>query len=386
MPQIPIVTGGEIGLVILLVFLIFLVALVGWVHNRRGNLVNDFGMFSQHYSQAKRIDVKQVGNPKSLFTITTPNGSIDVHAGEGSELLVNGNASASADTEQNARDRANHVDLAFDGPDGSYQIHPTNANGGGISVDLNVQLPKTASVSARTQHGDVSVAGVQGSTDVSTRNGDVQIHDVGSSVTTNLQNGGAHIRNVVGPVSFTGRGGGDVEITDVQGAVTLGGNIFGDVDLRNIAGGVHYNSPRANVQVSGSTGELKIDTGEVVLSRANGPITINAHNQDLQLNGVQGQITLSETHGDINVTFSSPPNAPVDINDSAGDVTLNLPPQSNFSLYAQSNAGDVTSDFGGNSNQDSDRSPHVTNVTQGSGGPMIHIVTKYGDIHIGKSQ
>lgn len=388
-PPAALITGGELGLIFLLIIVVVFVAFVGWVHNRRNGIVNnfgDFGMFTQHYAETKRIDVKQVGDPKSLFSITTPNGSINVHTGNGNELLVNGNASAGGNTEQAARDRMKNLDLAFDGPDGNYQIRPVNANGGGVSVDLDVQLPKPASVNARTNRGDVTVAGVQGPTDVSTHNGDVQIHDVGANVTTNLQNGDAHIRNVAGAVSFTGRGGGDVEITDIQGEATLGGNVFGDVDLRNVAKGVRYNSPRANVQVGGPIGELKIDTSDVVLSRAMGPITISARNQDMQLNNVQGQLNLMETHGDIDVTFAEPPNAPINITDDAGDVTLNLPPQSNFTLFAQSNAGDITDDFAENPRHDDDHSPHVVNVTHGSGGPPIRIVTKYGDIHIGNSK
>lgn len=388
-PPASLITGGELGLIFLLIVVVLLVALVGWVHNRRDGFVNnfgDFGIFTQRYSETKRMDVKQVGDPKSLFTVSTPNGSINVHTGDGNEVLVNGNASAAGNSEEAARNRMKNLDLAFNGPDGNYQIHPVNANGGGISVDLDVQLPKPASVNARTNRGDVTVAGVQGPTDVATRNGDVQIHDVGANVTTNLQNGDAHIRNVAGAVSFTGRGGGDVEIRDVQGDATLGGNVFGDVDLRNVAKGVHYSSPRANVQVGGSVGELKINTGDVVLSHATGPITIGAHNQDLTLNDVQGQLNLTETHGDINVTFTQPPNAAINISDDAGDVTLNLPAQSNFSLYAQSNAGDITNDFATNPQHDDDHAPHTINFTQGSGGPAIHLVTKYGDIHIGNSK
>jgi len=383
------ITGGELGLIFLLVLIVLLVGFAGWMHNRRNGFVNnfgDFGLFTQRYSETKRIDVKQVGDPRSLFSITTPNGSINVHTGTGNELLVSGNASAGGNTEQAARDRMKNLDLAFDGPDGNYQIHPVNANGGGISIDLDVQLPRPASVNARTNRGDVTVAGVQGTATVSTRNGDVQIHDVGLGVTSDVQNGDTRIHNVAGPVSFTGRGGGDVEIADIQGAATLGGNVFGDVDLRNVTKGVRYSSPRANVQVDGAIGELKIDTSDVVLSRATGPITISARNQDMQLDSVQGQLNLTETHGDIDITFAEPPNAPIKITDDAGDVTLNLPAQSNFTLFAQSNAGDITNDFTQDSDRGNDHGPQVLNFTQGTGGPTIHIVTKYGDIHIGKSK
>jgi DUF4097 and DUF4098 domain-containing protein YvlB len=257
---------------------------------------------------------------------------------------------------------------------------------GGVSVDLDVQLPKPASVTARTQRGDVTVAGLQGPADVATRNGDVQIHDIGANVNADLQNGDTHIRNVTGTVNFSGRGGGDVEIADVQGGVTIGGNVFGDVDVRNSQKGVHYASPRANVQIASLAGETKIDNSNIEISRASGPIVVTAKNQDVRLNDVNGPLDLNETHGDISVTFMAPPTAPINISSNSGDVTLNLPPQSNFTLSAVSNAGDITDDFAENPAHDDDHAPHHHDATYGSGGPMIRVTTKYGDIHIGNSK
>ena len=384
-PPVSLVTGGEVALVLFLILLLGLVALIGWVHNRRRGILNDFGLYSQRYTETKRIDIKKVDDPSSSFTITTPNGSINVHAGGDNGLLVVGNASAAGDSEQSARDRMKNLDLSFDGPPGAYQIHPVNADGGGISVDLDAQLPKGAAVTAKTPRGDVTIAGMQGPTDASSHNGDLQIHDVGSNVTADIQNGDTHIRNVAGSVNFTGRGGGDVEIADVQGAANLQGNVFGDIDLRDVTKGVHYTSPRSDVQLGALPGELKIDTSDIVLSRAAGPISVTAHNQDMQLDEVQGPLNLTETRGDISVTLAAPPNAPIAISNDSGDVTLTLPAQSSFTVYAESRSGDIDSDFSAVPNSD-DRGPHILSATYGTGGPMIHIVTKYGDIHINKSQ
>lgn len=382
------VTAGEIALIVGLVALVGFVALAGavpfWLRNARFN-GSEFGVFTQRYSETKRINVKQLDAPSSIFTINTQNGTINVHAGNDKSLLAVGTASAPGDTEQSAFNRMKNLDLAFDGNPGNYQIHPVNANGGGISVDLDVQLPKVAGVTARSQRGDVTVNGVDGATDVATRNGNIQIHDIGSNVTADMQNGDAHIGNVTGGVNFTGRGGGDVEITDVQRDVTVGGNVFGDVDVRNAAKGVHYTSPRASAQIAALPGEFKIDNSDISVSQASGPIVINAHNQDIRLDDVSGQLTLSETHGDINVTFTAPPKAPINITSDSGDVNLNLPSNSNFTISAESNSGDIDDDF--SATQQTDNTGHrLFEATYGTGGPLIHITTKYGTIHIGKSQ
>lgn len=383
------VTAGEIALIVALVALVCFVAAVGsvayWVRNARFN-GSEFGVFTQRYSETKHIDIKQLDVPNSIFTINTQNGSINVHAGADKSLHVLGTASAPGETEQAAFNRMRNLDLSFDGNPGNYQIHPVNANGGGISVDLDVQLPKTASVSAHSLRGDVTVNGVEGPTDVATRNGNIQIHDVAANVTADVQNGDTHIGRVAGGVSFTGRGGGDVEITDVQRDVTVAGNVFGDVDVRNAAKGVHYTSPRASAQIAAMPGEFKIDNSDIALSNASGPIVINARNQDMRLDRVDGQLDLTETHGDINIAFAAPPKAPINIASNSGDVILVLPPESTFTISARSQSGDIQDDFGGNSAESDGHDLRSLDHTYGTGGPMIHITTKYGTIRIGKSQ
>ena len=383
------VTAGEIALIVGLIAIVGFFAAVGsiayWLRDARFN-GNEFGVFNQRYSETKRIDMKQLVAPNSVFTVNTQNGTINVHAGNDKSLLAVGTASAPGTSEQAALNRMKNLDLSFDGNPGNYQIHPINANGGGISVDLDVQLPKTASVTARSQRGDVTVIGFNGATDVATRTGNIQIHDVGSNVIADVQNGDTHIGNVAGSVNFTGRGGGDVEITDVQRDVTVGGNIFGEVDVRNAAKGVHYSSPRASAQIAALPGEFKIDNSDIALSHASGPIVINAHNQDMRLDNVSGQLNLSEIHGDINITFASPPKAPITIDNDSGDVILVLPPQSSFTISAQSNSGDIDDDFGGTHNNPTGGGHATFEATYGSGGPLIHITTKYGTIHIAKTQ
>jgi len=155
------------------------------------------------------------------------------------------------------------------------------------------------------------------------------------------------------------------------------------VALRNIPKGVHFTSPRASVEVAALPGEMKLDTSDIVISDALGPIVINAGNEDVRLESVSGALELHAKRGDITVTFSAPPKEPINITDDSGDVTLNLPSQSTFTLAAESRSGDITDDFAANPAHDDDHSPHAIAATQGSGGPAIHLATNYGDIHIG---
>ena len=381
-----ILSGGEVALIFVLAALTGLVAFGNWVSPRLPHARGfaPFNVLTEQYSGTKRINVKQVTGANSLFTITTPQGAINIHPSDDNGLAVTGNATASANTLDQARERINDLDLAFDGPTGNYQIHPVNANGGGISVDIDAALPKAASVVARSQRGDVSVNGVQGTVDASTRNGTINIHDTGSTVTADMQNSGAQIHSVAGDVNLSGRGGGNVEIADVKGAVTLSGNLFGNVDVRNAPKGVHYSSSRSNVQIGSLAGELKMDTGDINLSQASGQITVNARNQDVTIDEANGQMDISDNRGNIEVTFSKPPKSVIAIHDDAGNVTLTLPAGSAFMLTADSKSGEITGDFGTTSANSNDDGSHHLETALGSNGPTIRISTKYGNISIKK--
>jgi DUF4097 and DUF4098 domain-containing protein YvlB len=373
-------TGGEFALIIIMLALVGAVAFGTWIHGRLPRGALDIAPFLEHASASRRVDVKIV-EPDSTFAVSTRDGALVIHAAENNSLLVLGTVSAGASSQDAAQNRVKNVDVVFDGASGNYQIHPTNQTGD-VSADLDVQLPKSSKVIARSQKGDVSVSGMQGGADVATRNGDIQIHDVGASAIADLQNGDAHLRNISGPVTFTGHGGGDLQITDVQGDVNIGGNVFGDVDIHSVSRAVHFASPRATVQIAALPGELKIDNSDIVLSGAGGPVSVNARNQDVKIGNVDGQLTLTDNRGDIDVTFDSSPKAAVNITNDAGDVDVTLPANSNFTLFASSKSGDVTNDFAPHSDDDDSKS--VT-ATYGSGGPVIHITTNYGDIHIGKA-
>lgn len=384
-PHTATLSGGEIALIFVLVSVVGLVAFGTWVRARLPRAALDLAPFAPRYSQTRQVNGGAIP-PASVITISTANGGITAHAGSDNLLQVNANESAGGDSESAAQDRIKNVDVQIQGSNGAYRVQPVNANRGDISVDLDVSVPKLARIIARAQRGSVTVADVQGGADASTRNGDIQIHDTASNVTAQLQNGAAHIQNVAGSVNLDGRGGGDVEIAGVQGDVNVTGNLFGDVEIRNVAKSVHYASPRCTVQLASVAGELKIDTSNIVLSRGVGPVTISARNQDVRVDSVEGQLAINESRGDISVTYPAQPTGAINITSQSGDVTLNLPPNANFTISAESKSGDITDDFAANPEHADDHAPHHIDATHGSGGPVIHITTTYGDIHIGNSQ
>jgi DUF4097 and DUF4098 domain-containing protein YvlB len=380
----PLITGGEVILIVVLLVLTLFVAAGRWIGGRFPSGDFNFGGFSQRYTQNRHVDVKDVV-ANSTFSVNTQNGALNIHGSDDKGLSVQGTASAPGRSQQDADNRMRDLDVVFDGQPGAYAIHPVNVRGN-VSVDLDVQLPKAAAVVAKSQRGDVTVSGVQGSADTATRNGDTEIHDVSKDVTVDTQNGAVHIRSVNGAVNLTGRGGGDVELADIQGPVTINGNLFGDVEVRNAAKSFSFTSPRANVQAAALSGQLKLSNGDIELSSAAGPVSIRANNQDVRLNNIDGNIDVNTKHGDINLTFSTPPKAGVNISTDAGDITLTLPPQSTFTIAATSNSGDITDDFSSVHIDDDSHGPHQDNHTYGSGGAAIHVTTRYGDIHIGKAQ
>ena len=381
-PRTPVVNGGEVAFVIVLLSIVGVIAVVTSVLNRTPFQGFDFGPFTQRYTKTTRADVASI-QPDSAVAIDTRNGAINIHAGSGNGLKVLGTASAAGMDEAMARDRIRNLDVVFDGPDGDYRIHPVN-DGKSTSVDLDVELPKAARITANTQRGDVSLSGMQGAGQISTRNGNIQVHDAGSSVTALSQNGDTQIHNVTGDVTLNGHGSGDINIENVSGSAEIAGNFFGDVEMRNVGKSARYTSARASVSVASLPGVLRLGTSTIELSNASGFVQISANNRDVKLENIRGPLDLRATRGDVQVVYSAAPSGPITISNDTGDVTLTLPAHSNFTISAASRSGDIENEF--NSAQNRSEDSHHLQATYGSGGQAINITSNYGTIRIRKSQ
>jgi len=378
----PLATGSEAALLVLVILVIAGMGLYSHIREKHPDIDLNFNMFHEQASQNVDVPVKTIP-AGSHVTLRTERGNITCHAGDSDELRVNANLTASEGNESAAQERLKTVKVVIEQNGDGYTVHPVNQEDGeSVTADLDVAVPKNVSITANTNHGDISISGISGNATASTQHGTVDIHNTGADASAEMSKGDVRINDVGGSVRITGRGD-EVDVSDVAGNTTIEGEFFGPVVVRNVTKTTHYVSQKADLTLEHLTGRLELDSGDIEISDVGGAAKLRTSNKDLDIENVGGRLEISDVHGDIKVGYAKPPREEIIITNESGGVDLTLPAKSNFQISASSRGGDVQSDFEGSS--DSDNDTPKFNAKIGTGVPKIQITTTYGTITLHKS-
>jgi DUF4097 and DUF4098 domain-containing protein YvlB len=386
----PLLSPGEAVLLIILAFVLIVFGMRDFVHERAPWLHIDVPALHDQYSRSRAIAPQSIPADAHV-TIETGRGHITVHGSSGSDLRATANESANGENESEADERMNSVQVVVEKTTNGYSVHPIHQSDFSqiVGVDLEVELPKTATVTLRTPHGDIAVSSIAGSIDARTENGDIEIHDAGGDVTAQLEKGDVRIDSVAGNVMLKGRGD-DVEIADVKGNVTLDGPFVGSTVVRKVAGTTHIASPWADLSIAQLTGRLEMDSGDLDVSDVGGSARLQTHNKDIDAENIGGQLDIGNSHGDIKVVCAVPPREAINIKNESGDVELTLPGKSSFQIAAYSRSGEATSEFESPSlrttgEQRDGKLEGQFGGNPGTSAPTITVNTTYGTISLHKA-
>ncbi|HTS12820.1 MAG TPA: DUF4097 family beta strand repeat-containing protein [Candidatus Limnocylindrales bacterium] len=380
-----VLSGGEAALLILVIFCLAGLGVADRIRKRHPNFDFRFDPFAEKYTRSDELPAQKVA-AGSHITIETPRGSISVHVGDGSDLRVTVNKSAADSSESAADRRMDATKAVIEATSDGFSVHPTGVGdeGGAVTVNLDVEVPKGAQVTATTEHGDISVAGLGGAVDVGTSDGDVDIHDTASDVNARMAKGDLRVANVAGSVRVNGRGNG-IDVSDVGGDATLDGEFFGPIRVRNVAKTTHFVSQRSDLTLVKMTGRMEMDSGDLEISDVAGGVKLLTHNKDMDVENVAGPLEIVDSHGDIKIRFAQPPTNAVNVTNDSGEVSLTLPGESGFEISAMTKGGDVSTEFEGSGlQQTNDENVGKLAGKYGSHGPKITIATSYGTISLHK--
>lgn len=384
--QTSVLSGGEAALLIVVFLALAALGGIDYFHRRYSDFDLRVNPFSQKYSQTDALPPKKVPAGAHI-TIDTTRGNISVHSGDGNELRVTANKSASDENESEADRRMAEVTAVIEQTGDGYRIQPSNQEGsdGEVGVDLDVEVPKKASVTATVSRGDITIAGIAGVIEADSRNGDVEIHGAGSDVAVTLEKGDLRISDVAGNLHLSGRGN-EIDVSEVAGDATFDGEFYGPIRIRNVTKTTHYTSQRSDLTLVHMTGRMELDSEDLQISDVAGFAKLTTHNKDMDVENVAGRLDISDSHGDIKISDSQPPAGDINVNDDSGEVELTLPANSSFEISALSRGGEVDSDFEAPSLQlTNDDNVGKLNGKVGSHGPKITVVTSYGTISLHKS-
>jgi DUF4097 and DUF4098 domain-containing protein YvlB len=379
----PTVTAGEIILVLLLVGLVGGAGIVEWGQNRNF----DFP-WQETYSYTEDVPARPV--PKNAqITIRTTHGNITVHAEETAEIRVTARKNAHADNETEAHGAADAIHVAVTQTDSGFTVEPSgsSSNGRPVYVDLDVHVPKGATLYLQSDRGNIQVSGVTGNITMEGRDGDIEAHQVGGDVTVDSNKGDVRVTGAAGIVRVTGRGN-QVELSDIQGAVTLDGEYFGPLRFARLTKGVHFVSARSDLVVTQLSGRIETSgAGDMEIYDAAGNVTLTTTKRDLTLDNVTGKIHVENRSGNVTMRFPQPPKEQVEISNQSGDIDITMPAKSEFDLSARADRGELNCSFPGlESRIEKMRNDAVLDGAIGSHGPRIQLHTTYGTIRIRKGQ
>ena len=261
------------------------------------------------------------------LALTTGSGDIVIKSGGSNQVVVHGTIHGSSwfgeDTavhqvESNPpiQQNGNSVRIGYNLP---------SDVGRHVSIDYEVTVPASTTVTAHSGSGNVEVSGVRSDVDAQTGSGEVNAHDLGGHVHLQTGSGSLRAENVTAP--FYGQtGSGDIEVS-----LTGSGDVdvhtgSGSIRVRGINGGIRARTGSGDIEAAGAVArdwQLHSGSGSIHLALApSGGFDLNVRTSSGTIHSelpitVQGSLGKNELKGA--VRGGGPE---VEVSTSSGDVEI----------------------------------------------------------------
>jgi len=277
------------------------------------------------------------------------------------------------------------IELVVEGNTVIVRCHQDRADSRArVTTNLELSVPKGASVEATGTGGDFEVSSLTGDVDLSSSDAGVRINDVDGSLKIDTRHSDTiRCSNVKGSIDLRGRGS-DVDLQRIGGAVTVSGTYTGSVLVRDAAKQVLVESMRAKLEVQRVPGEIRLERGSLNARNVIGPVKLTAHSTDVTVSGFTGGLEMSVDRGDIALQPQNVPLGPITVRTRSGNVEMALPLAAKFALIAATNNGEIDNQFGDALQEHSAGRGAKLEGTVGTG-PDVNLITQHGTITVRKS-
>lgn len=381
------ISGGEILLVLGLLSLLGMVAAYDVVKDKAPGFGVDWPRTGERFPFDLNVDPKPVLSDARVI-IRNVRGDITVRSSDEAQVRVDGKKNVNAWSESDAEHLASAVSVEIAKNGDAYEVRPVNASNGDsrVSLDMDISVPKKASLTVRNESGDVSVSDMDKPVTVNTTKGDVAVRDTAGDVTVDTQRGDVKVSDTKGNVKIGGRGG-EVNVSGATGALTVDGEFRGPVRADKIAKGVRFVSHRTDLTISQLAGHMEAGPGSLEVADAPGNLTLRANSDDITIENAGGKLKVDNRNGNIEVRFSQPPKDDIEITNSSSPITLILPESSSFEIVADCHSCDIDSEFSADSlkHTSAGGDSHLEGKYGSGRGPKIILKTSYGSISIRKT-
>jgi len=381
------ITGGEIALVVGMLVLLSCVVGVEYLKS-----YIDGGKFSIPSGDVHTFDLDVA--PKTVpanarVTIRGGRGDITVRTADTLEIRVAGKKNVHAWNESDAQRRSAPISVEIVQNGDGYEVHPTGANAGDsrITMDMDIQVPMKASVTVRNEKGDITVSDMATPVSVTSGNGDVEVRDTAGDVSIEMHKGDVKVTDTKGDIKISGKGG-EVNVASATGSFTLDGEFFGPIRADKVAKGLRFISQRTDLTLTSLTGHMEASSGNLEIVDAPGDINLRTNRYSVTIENATGKVKVDNRDGNVELRFSSPPKADIEVTNTNANVSITLPESASFSLLADCHSCDIVSEFSADSlkktpGDSSDN--HLEGKYGNARGPKITLKTSYDAINIRKT-
>jgi len=379
------ISGSEVFLVLGLLFLATIVVAVRVGKRELPGHIREWG-------NSFEFDLNVA--PKSVpadarITIRNGHGNISVRPSEDSQIRVSGKKKAKAWNESDAQQFAERASVEIAQNGDGYEIRPTGVSAGDsrISFDLEVAVPKKASLTIRNEKGDVTVADMAKPVNVTNGVGDVEVRGTGGDVSIETRKSDIKVSDTKGNIKISGHGG-EINVSSATGGLTIDGEFYGAIRADKVAKGVRFLSHRTDLTLSQLAGHMEANPGNLEIFDAPGNLSVRTQD-DITLENAGGKVKVDNRRGNVNVRFSVAPKEDIEIDNASAGITLSLPESASFEIVVDCHSGDIDSEFQSDSlkltSGAKSGDSHLEGKYGSGRGPKIILKTSYGSISIHKT-
>jgi DUF4097 and DUF4098 domain-containing protein YvlB len=336
--------------------------------------------------------------PATTATTKTPRVVIEAFRGNaritgGDDLIVkvDGQKSIRSLSQKEADDANKETPLVIlNDKEGTITVRTNQDKANGrlkLSEDLEISVPKGATIEGHGLYGDFDITGISGSVDIVSDNAGVRLQDIGGDVRIQLDKSDVvRAVGVKGKVELRASRGDDVELDNIDGTVTASGTFSGEVELRNLAQAVKFEGSNFDFEAAKVPGQVRLSGSDLTGNQVVGPIRVSAQARDIQLTDFSQTLDLDVDRGDVELRPAKTGVPKMEVRVRSGDVDLALPPGAKFDLKASTDRGELRNEFG---------TPLTVHETEGGdggsiagvvgAGPEVHIETDRGTVTVRKA-
>jgi hypothetical protein len=382
----PGVSGGEWGWVIVLTIAGTAIWGVQHVANISPNRIRIGGVdvFGETFDYSVEASKKCPKAPRVV--LENWRGNARLVGADSDEIKVTGRKMVRA-MEKGDADRANsETPLEISDAGETFTIRTNQDRAGGdqrVSADLEISIPKGASIEARGRYGDFDVSDVSGEVLVSSDNAGVRLQNLAGSAKINVRKSDI-IRaiGIKGDIELKG-GGRDIELDNIAGQVTINGSYSGETTVRNVAKALRFESSITDFRVEKVPGEIQLTLAALTGSNLVGPVRLTTKSKDVRLSDIQNTVEISLERGDVELRQAKLPLAKIDVDVRSGDIELAIPQSAKMTLNATTNRGDITNEFSDQlKEEDAGQGKKLTGSL--GAGPEVRLTTNRGEVTVRK--